>query len=123
MKILVADDSMFVRRIITKTLQEKFPEAELFICSDGKAAYESYLANIPDVLITDLLMPEMTGQELLCKLKENGFKVPSIVISADIQNATKEELDSIGITEFINKPFSSEKLIKLVELIKEVCNA
>lgn len=123
MKILIVDDSIFVRKIVTKTLTENFPAAELIVCSDGRAAFESAQTNNPDLIITDLLMPEMTGQEFLLGLKENSYTIPAIVVSADIQTATKLELDSIGIIEFINKPLSPEKLAKLVALITEVANA
>ena len=123
MKILIADDSSFVRNVISKALNTNFSDLEIVTCTDGQEAYNAYLEHQPDLLITDLLMPNMTGQDLLRKLKEDHEDVRAIVISADIQNATREELDEIGVVGFINKPMSPEKFNQLIDLIRGQENA
>ncbi|MCX7657396.1 MAG: response regulator, partial [Oscillospiraceae bacterium] len=92
MKILVADDSSFIRTVIVKKLGDEFPAAEIIPCSNGKEAYEKFILLKPDVMLTDLLMPEMTGEELLKKLKSEGHNVKTIVVSADVQSRTREEI-------------------------------
>lgn len=123
MKILFADDSSFIRSIILKMLKANFETAEIIACVNGKEAYEQFITQKPDVLLTDLLMPEMTGEELLHKLKDNGYDAKAIVISADIQSKTKEELVQTGILAFVNKPLTPEKLNLIVNLIRGQENA
>ncbi len=110
MRLIVADDSAFVRNIIQKSLSTSFPDAEIILCSNGKEALEAYVAGPSDWVITDLLMPEMTGQELISKLCEVNEKPKVIVISADVQKGTKDELDALGVRDFINKPLNADKL-------------
>lgn len=123
MKILFADDSSFIRSIILKTLKANFETAEIISCINGKEAYEQFVAQKPDILITDLLMPEMTGEELLHKLNDNGYHAKAIVVSADIQTKTKEELVALGLLDFVNKPLTVDKLNLIVNLIRGQENA
>lgn len=118
MKILLADDSAFVRKVLLKTLQTHFETAEFISCSNGQEAYDQFIKQKPNLLITDLLMPVMTGQELIQKLKDNGHDVNAIVISADIQSRTKDELVALGIISLINKPLTPDNLNTLVNLIR-----
>lgn len=118
MKFIVADDSIFVRNVLTKTLETYFPEAEITLCKNGVEALEAYQNSTPDWLITDLLMPEMSGQELLVQLQTLEFKGNHIVISADVQKGTRDEVEALGIKAFINKPLTGDKLSQLVELIR-----
>lgn len=117
MRLIVADDSAFVRNIIHKSLSASFPEAEITLCSNGKEALEAYVSAPSDWVITDLLMPEMTGQELISKLFEDNEQPKVIVISADVQKGTKDELDALGVQNFINKPLNAEKLEALKSVI------
>ncbi|MDH8679449.1 response regulator [Fusibacter bizertensis] len=119
MNIIIADDSAFVRSIISRAISTAIPEAKLTFCTNGKEAYDTYTEIKSDWLITDLLMPEMTGQELLLKLDQDGAKVKTIVISADVQKGTKVELEAFGIVKFINKPLTSDKIGELIELLKD----
>jgi two-component system, chemotaxis family, chemotaxis protein CheY len=118
MKILIADDSAFVRKVLTKTLNTHYENAQIISCVNGQEAYDQFVAQKPDLLITDLLMPVMTGQELIRKLMSDGYKINTIVISADIQSRTKEELDALGIKALLNKPLTSASLNALVDLIR-----
>ncbi len=118
MKIIIADDSSFVRTIVNKLISTEFPNAQIKLCTNGKEAYEAYIEMEPDWLITDLLMPEMSGQQLLSALNVNGKKGKYIVVSADVQKGTKEEVESYGIVKFINKPLNPDKLQELINLIR-----
>ncbi|OJV66835.1 MAG: hypothetical protein BGO41_05310 [Clostridiales bacterium 38-18] len=117
MRLIVADDSAFVRNIIQKSLSTSLPEAEIVLCTNGKEALDAYVANPSDWVVTDLLMPEMTGQELISKLYEITESPKVIVISADVQKGTKDELDTLGVQNFINKPLNADKLEALKTVI------
>ena len=118
MRIIIADDSAFVRSIMIKTLENNFKDIEIVACPSGKEALEAFSKAPTEWVITDLLMPVMTGQELINNIKEK-FPMPKIIVaSADIQKATHEELDKMGIFKYINKPLTAEKLSAIVDAIK-----
>ena len=118
MNIIIADDSSFVRTIINKIISTEFPDAQIKLCTNGKEAFDAYMDINPDWLITDLLMPEMSGQQLLIALNSEGKKGKYIVVSADVQKGTKEEVEGYGIVTFINKPLTPDKLQQLINLIR-----
>ncbi|MBN1598186.1 MAG: response regulator [Bacteroidales bacterium] len=125
-KILVADDSELAFKIITEILKVVSSNYELFYAPDGVAACNMAFEIIPDLILMDVIMPEMNGIEAVKKLKndERTRDIPMIVLSAT------ESLDSAyeaGANDFISKPFNNyELLIKvrsalnLVQKIKEI---
>lgn len=119
MKLLVADDSMYIVKTVVKLISTFMTEAEIITASNGMQAYELYQAQKPDVVITDLLMPELDGQGLIAKIREEDKTTRIFVISADIQMATKTEVLEKGVSGFINKPINEEKIAALVSQIKE----
>ncbi|WP_027398760.1 response regulator [Anaerovorax odorimutans] len=120
MKILVIDDSMLYQRLNVTYLKEYFPDAEYCVSANGLEGYETYLKENPDYIILDLLMPVMNGVEFLHKLKENhpDTKTKIFVISADVQKIVKDEILSLGVLKFINKPFSVEKAEEIATIIR-----
>jgi len=123
MKILVVDDSNFVKSLVGKTLRINIPSLELLLASNGIEGYNLYRTEKPDLIITDLLMPEMNGWELLKLIREEDLKVKIIVFSANVQKAIRDEIEKFGITAFIHKPFNNEKAEQLINIVKENFNA
>ena len=119
MKILVVDDSNFVRSLVGKTLQINIPLLVLLMASNGLEGYNLYRSEKPDLIVMDLLMPEMNGWELLKLIREKDLDIKIIVLSADVQKATRDEIEKFGITAFIPKPFNKEKTERLINLVKE----
>lgn len=120
MKILIVEDSMLYQKAIVKYLGEHLPEAEFFIATDGLEGYKLYQQETPDFVLLDLLLPTISGQELLKLIKEINPQVNAIVISADVQRIIQEELNNLGILKFINKPFTPDKAEQLACFLKEV---
>lgn len=123
MKILVVDDSNFVRSLVGKTLQINISSLELLTASNGIEGYNLYLTEKPDLIVMDLLMPEMNGWELLKLIRGVDLNVKIIVFSADVQKSTKDEIEKLGVTAFIHKPFNNEKAEQLINLVKEEFSA
>lgn len=118
MKVLVVDDSAFVRNVLETAISTAYPDAVMILCGDGREALDAFSSFKPDWVITDLLMPVMTGQELLDNLIEFAHPFKTIVITADVQNSTKEQLEAYGIESIINKPMTEEKLTQMIALLK-----
>lgn len=111
-KVLVIDDSRYTRLPIVKFLQSQgFTVLE---ADNGAAGLELAAKEKPDIILTDLLMPEMDGYELLDRLRADNNPVPVIVITADIQNSTREKVMQLGARDMINKPANLPKLLELI---------
>jgi CheY-like chemotaxis protein len=114
-KILVIDDAKFTRTMIKKMLVEFGHET--IEAENGREGLEKITSEEPDLVLTDILMPEMEGTELLAILRETNMDVNVIVISANIQNTVKNECMNLGVCEFFGKPPDKEKLKEAIERI------
>ena len=112
-QVLVVDDSRVIRRAAVKILQKEFDVIE---AEDGEEAWDELQQNKSiSVVFSDLGMPNMDGFELLEKIRNAQdpvlAKVPVIIITgAEESDGTKEEVLSLGATDFISKPFDSVSL-------------
>lgn len=112
MKILIADDSEFMRVLLKKIVQSTWPDVIINEATTGQQAIDGYNANRPDIILMDIMMPEKTGLEAL---KEIGSGVPVIIISAADQDNMIEEARSLGARDFIAKPFEQTKVIESIQ--------
>ncbi len=111
-KIMVVDDSAMSRRSLRRVLESGgylVIEAE-----DGISALEKYHLERPDLVMLDMLMKGMYGLEVLVKLRQMDEGARIIVVSADIQNSTKEMAKDGGACAFVNKPFAASALLETV---------
>ncbi len=114
-KILVIDDSSFQRKIICSILKED--GYELVTAENAKDAMEYILKDAPDIIVTDLLMPEFDGFYLLKKIKDRNITIPVLVVTSDIQKPTREKCYLMGAQGLINKPLHKESLLPAVKKI------
>ena len=112
-RILVVDDSGFQRKRTCRVLHRA--GYETLDAADGKAALEAVEREAPDLVITDLNMPTMTGMEFLAALQERGITLPVVVLTSDVQEATREECVERGAAEVLNKPVNDDRLLVTVE--------
>ncbi len=111
-KILIVDDSATSRSIAGRLIGAAH---ELVEAASGKAALETLSSTAIDLVLLDLLMPEMSGIEVLAELVARGSKVPVIIATADIQNSTKARAQALGAHAIINKPLKKETLAAAIE--------
>jgi len=88
------------------------PELTLSTAHLGGTALDLAGESCPDAIFLDLNLPDMTGQELLRRLRtEPGTRaVPAVVVSGDIAPDAVAELDDLGVTEYLLKPFDPDTL-------------
>ncbi len=114
-KILVVDDSGMSRRTLRKILE---PEGhEIIEAEEGIIALERYFLEKPDLVFLDLTMTGMYGIDVLNKLREMDPQARVIVGSADIQSSTREMVEAGGASGFINKPFTSDKVLSILNKV------
>ena len=112
-KVLLVDDSGLARRSTRRVLEQAgytVIEAE-----DGLSALERFALEKPDLVLLDLVMQGMYGLEVLSKLRELDPAARVIVMSADIQNSSRELVQSAGAAGFINKPATPAAVLAIVE--------
>lgn len=116
-KILVVDDKQPMRDAVGATLQRAGfrPVA----AADGAAALLAVEKHRPAVVVTDLKMPEMTGLELLAKLREQDDAPPVVLMTAYGSVGDAVEAMRIGAFDFIQKPFEGDELVAVVRRAAE----
>lgn len=113
-KVLTVDDSRLSRRaFVAKPLRAA--GYEVIEAENGVEGLKAFKEHNPDLVISDLLMPEMDGFEFVTALRELKTQCPIIVASADIQDTSRQRIDELGTFGFLNKPFKSDQLLELVE--------
>lgn len=110
-RILVVDDETQITRVLKTTLNSQGYEVKS--ASDGESALNLALDWIPDLIVTDLSMPGMTGIEL-CRLVRERSQVPIIVLSVRGEEKTKIEALDAGADDYVTKPFSVNELLARV---------
>ena len=114
-KVMVVDDSAMSRRTLRRILESA--NYEVIEADDGMAALEKYFLEKPDLVMLDMLMKGMYGLEVLAKLREMNKDARVVIVSADIQNSTREMAKEAGALDFINKPFAAESVLNIVTRI------
>ena len=107
-RILIVEDSGFQRKTIRKVLSEL--GYETLEAENGQLGLEAVDRENPDIIITDIAMPEMNGEEMVKALKDKGCSIPIIVLSSDIQPSTKETFLSLGARDFLSKPIDKDQM-------------
>ncbi len=107
--ILVAEDEDEVRSYLMDELSDEY---RVTACRNGKEAYELALKSLPDLVISDIMMPEMDGLTLCRKLKQhpNVNHIPVILLTAKSQTEDRLEGMEMGADAYIAKPFHTEVL-------------
>jgi two-component system response regulator VicR len=109
MKILIAEDDAFMAAAIERKL--KSDGYEVVLTRDGREALELVEQHQPDLVITDILMPFISGLELIGIIKSSlDKKIPIIVLSGMDQEATVLEAFELGADDFLTKPFNPGEL-------------
>jgi two-component system chemotaxis response regulator CheY len=112
-RILVIDDSSLARRTLRQILESVGHTVEE--ASNGAEGLEKYFLNKPDLVFLDMVMEQMTGMEVLVKLREMDKDARIIVATADIQTGTRSEAEEKGACEVINKPFTRDRVLSALQ--------
>ena len=116
-KILIVDDNELNIKVAKRALSDLEVKTDEVL--SGKEAIEKVKKNKYDIILLDIMMPEMNGEETLAKLKEiEGFNTPVIALTADALEGAKDKYLSEGFDGYIAKPFTrdqiKEKLDKII---------
>lgn len=100
-KILIAEDEAFIASLYKLNLEKQ--GVEVTIVGNGKLALDSIKKERFDMLLLDLMMPEMDGFEVLEYLKKNNIHIPTIVLTHLSQNVDQKKCMDLGAKDYIIK--------------------
>lgn len=118
-RILIVEDNMEMRNYLRKNLEDSY---DIIEAANGKEGLESVQKTIPDIIISDLMMPVMDGLEMCNKVKTNmaSSHIPFIILTAKINEESAYEGYSYGADDYITKPFSLKLLrVRIAKLIEK----
>jgi DNA-binding response OmpR family regulator len=114
--IVIVDDDPDILSAITAALQGS--GAKLFTASDGNTALRLIEQHNPDVVILDIMLPQKSGFLVLEKLRQGiprDQKPHVLMITGNQGKRHKQYAESLGVREYLNKPFPMDLLIELIE--------
>lgn len=114
-KILVVDDELSIVTLLQFNIEKA--GFEVITASDGREGYELAIAEKPDLIVLDLMLPGMDGIEVTKKLRSEKIDVPILMLTAK-----DEELDKIiglelGADDYLTKPFSPREVVARIKAI------
>ncbi len=116
--ILVVDDSQ-LERVLVEGLLRKNPDYQVRLAANGWEALEAMAANAPDLVVTDLVMPEMDGLELVRSVRSRFPRIPVILMTAYGDESTAVEALEAGAASYVPKAQKAERLMSAVERVAE----
>jgi DNA-binding response OmpR family regulator len=113
-RVLVVDDDVPLRGMLSVALRQQ--GFQVFLAGDGGEAERALALHSPDIILLDLMMPDINGWDFLQRLRETGFigRIPVIVISAHLRVDPQAVLQ-MGATAMLPKPFDLGDLFTLIE--------
>lgn len=111
MKILVVDDSPVMRKLITRSIRQAgYGDAAVVEAEDGAHALQVASDEQPDLILADWNMPNLTGIEMLCALRDKGNNVRVGFVTSETSTETKLSAQQAGASFFLSKPIDTVKL-------------
>ncbi|MDO9021889.1 MAG: ATP-binding protein [Deltaproteobacteria bacterium] len=120
--VLVVEDTPEVTRLIHTVLRQHF---RVFTAPNGARGLDLAVKQVPDVVVTDLMMPEMDGLELTRRLRQDPRTrhVPVLMLTARGELGDRMEAMDSGVTQHMSKPFNTRELLAAVQKLAQASEA
>ena len=115
LSVLFIDDEPLLRLSATLSLGRKF--STVYTAEHGKEGLELFKLHRPDIVITDINMPEMDGMELAREIRKLDSRTPILFISANQYDELTDRLNSMASASFIQKPFTTADLFHSIKIL------
>lgn len=119
MELLIVDDEAVIRDGIKRTLENRFPDYQIHLASGPEEAAALLREHPIQAVLTDILMPGMTGLQLMALSQKRHPHVKWVVISAYSEFSYAQEAVRLGAKDYLLKPIGKEALISMVEQLGE----
>ncbi|MEI7434692.1 MAG: response regulator [Methanomicrobiales archaeon] len=111
--VLLIEDSAFQRKVVSSIVKDL--GYDVITADNGNEGLNRILTDKPDVILSDLLMPEYDGTWVLEQLKAKGIKTPVLIVTSDVQTSTKDHCMRLGAFGYLNKPVQTDLLKSAIE--------
>ncbi len=112
-RVLIAEDEPDLMKALRDNLE--FEGYQVIAASDGEAALKAALAENPDLLLLDIMMPKIDGLEVCRKVREAGYMIPILMLTAKSQEVDVVRGLEAGADDYVTKPFSIRELLARVK--------
>lgn len=119
-KILVVEDDKNLRKLIVTCLEKA--NYTVFDTKNGEEALELMDRQYVDLIVTDIMMPEMNGYELIKELRDANYNTPILIITAKEDIEDKRVGFSLGADDYMVKPINIDELIMRVKSLLKRSN-
>ena len=124
MTILVVEDESRARRGLITMIHSISPSYEIIgDASNGRTAFEIILSKRPDVVFTDIRMPQMDGLELIKKVRSFQMNTRFVIVSAYEEFEYARQALTLGVDDYLVKPVMKEDVEKILGLSFFLCDA
>ncbi len=116
--VLIVDDSAAMRSFIGRVLDVSgFPVGERLEAGDGEEALALLAGHWVDIVLTDLNMPRMSGEQLVRRLEQDELlrSIPVVIVSTDRTDSRVRQMLALGARGYVKKPFLPETLRRELE--------
>jgi FixJ family two-component response regulator len=113
--IAIVDDDPALLKALARLLQSHSYNTKAY--ESARAFIDSLRHDVPECLIVDLQMPEMTGLDLQHQLTRDGIKIPTIVVTAHDEGGARQRCQTAGALAYLLKPVQAATLIAAIEAV------
>jgi two-component system OmpR family response regulator len=114
-RLLVVDDEPNIRELLSASL--RFAGFEVEVAADGQQAMRRALALSPDLIVLDVMLPDLDGFTVTRRLREQGLRVPVLFLTARDETADKIAGLTVGGDDYVTKPFSLDEVIARIRAV------
>jgi two-component system OmpR family response regulator len=114
-RLLVVDDEPNIRDLLAASL--RFAGFDVETASNGREALRAAEAAVPDLLVLDVMMPDMDGFTVTRTLRERGIDVPVVFLTARDETEDKVKGLTVGGDDYVTKPFSLEEVVARIRAV------
>ena len=114
-RILVVDDEPNIREVVELYLRREGYDVE--VRGDGAAALQAIERKAPDLIVLDLMLPELDGTKLARILRNSGQDIPIIMLTAKGEESDRIAGFEVGADDYVTKPFSPKELVARVKAV------
>ncbi len=117
LKILLVEDEEKLSSLLKNAIGDSF--YSFSVANNGEEGLEKFLSISPDIVITDIMMPKITGLEMAKEIKKINPTIPIIILSAFSETDKFLGAIDIGIIKYFIKPFDPDELLEYIESLKQ----
>ena len=115
LKVLLVEDEEKLSKLLKKASGDSF--YRFSIAKDGQDGFDKFLEISTDIIITDIMMPNLTGLEMAKKIREEYSDIPIIILSAFSETDKFLDAIDVGVIKYFIKPFDPDELLEYISSI------